>query len=869
MIAQPTGTVTLLFTDIEGSTKLLERLGADAYTGVLQLHRRLLAEAVERHAGYPVDEEGDALFVAFASAEDAVAAAADGLRALADADWPPGAAVRVRVGIHSGEPLAVPPNYVGMDVHRAARIMAAGHGGQVLVSATTRALLSGVDLIDLGPHRLKDMLEPIRLYQLVIDGLPDEFPPLKSLHRSNLPIAAWPMLGRDEELAALRTLVVDGVRLITLTGPGGTGKTRLALQAAAELSDAFAGGTFFVALAALREPEDVMPAVAKALGLTPDGDVDALLRAAPVLLVLDNLEQLKGVAIIVAELLVDDTVVVATSRAPLHLSAERELAVPPLDPATAVELFLSRAAAVGRRLEGDRTIVAICRRLDNLPLAIELAAARTRLLTPAALLERLETALPMLSGGAHDLPERQRTLRATIAWSDDLLDEPQRVALRRLSVFRGSFTVEDAEAVTGASLDEIEALVDQSLVVAQPSGRCLLLETVREFARERLEEAGETREYDLRHAHQFLDALSANETVRQTERGAEAVAWYLQEEQNLQTMLDRLCIHEPVEAAKAASLLNPYWMRSGAVIEARARLQAILGLDLPDASRARVLLSLAHADGQLINLDAAYADATEAVHLAEAAEAPLVLADSLGELAIAAGRLGYIDEALRVAKRAVDVAETLDSTTRLHALHDLGDVLGMAGRVDEARVTLRRAAEEAGRVGHAIAEMYIWHNLGWLELGEREFETARTELGRAMDLNRRIVDHNIATSGLLGLGYAELGLGHAGDARAHFAAMLDLALKTANLIPADFGNAAYGIALAADPTRSHDSARLRRGVTAWRKAEGIGSDAELDAIERAFTERLDKGRAVDGSAADAVMSYEEMVRIARSLREGG
>ena len=270
MIAQPTGTVTLLFTDIEGSTKLLERLGADAYTGVLQLHRRLLLQAFEGHAGYPVDEEGDALFVAFARAEDAVAAAADGQRALAGASWPPGVEVRVRVGIHSGEPLAVPPNYVGMDVHRAARIMAAGHGGQVLVSGATRALLDGVALIDLGPHRLKDMLEPIHLYQLVIDGLPREFPPLKSLHRSNLPIAAWPIIGRDEELAALRGLVSDGARLITLTGPGGTGKSRLALQAAAELSDGFAGGTFFVPLAALRESAGVRPVVAEALGLRPE-----------------------------------------------------------------------------------------------------------------------------------------------------------------------------------------------------------------------------------------------------------------------------------------------------------------------------------------------------------------------------------------------------------------------------------------------------------------------------------------------------------------------------------------------------------------------------------------------------------------------
>ena len=713
------------------------------------------------------------------------------------------------------------------------------------------------------------MLEPIHLYQLVIDGLPREFSPLKSLHRSNLPIAAWPMLGRDEELAALRTLVADGARLITLTGPGGTGKTRLALQAAAELSDPFTGGTFFVALAALREPADVRPEVAKALGLTRDDDVDALLRAAPVLLILDNLEQLKGVASVVAELLVGDTVVVATSRAPLHLTAERELPVPPLDTAPAVELFLSRAAAVGRRLEGDPTVAAICQRLDNLPLAIELAAARTRLLTPGALLERLETSLPMLSGGAHDLPERQRTLRATIAWSYDLLDELQQVALRRLSVFRGSFTLDDAEAVTGASLDEIEGLVDQSLVVAQLSGLCLLLETVREFARERLEEAGETREYDLRHAHHFLDALGANETVRQTERGAEAVAWYRQEEQNLGTMLDRLSTYEPVEAARAACLLNPYWTRSGAAIEARTRLLAILTLDLPDASRARVLYSLANVEDQLNELDAAYAHAREAVDLAEAAEAPALVVDSLGMLATAAGGLGHVDEAIRVANRAVGMAEELDPTTRLHALHDLGGVLAMAGRVDEARVTLRRAADESNHVGHAIAEMYSWNNIGLLELGEREFVAARVALDRAMDLSRRVVDHNIATSSLLGLGYAELGLGQPREARAHFAAMLDLVLAAANLMPADFGNAAYGIALAADPARSRDSVLLRRRVTALRDREGLGSNAQVEALELAFTERLGGAEPKDAGADGPAMSYEEMVQLAAVARSGG
>jgi hypothetical protein len=219
--------------------------------------------------------------------------------------------------------------------------------------------------------------------------------------------------------------------------------------------------------------------------------------------------------------------------------------------------------------------------------------------------------------------------------------------------------------------------------------------------------------------------------------------------------------------------------------------------------------------------------------------------------------------------RAVDVAETLDATARLHALHDLGDVHGMAGRVDEARVTLRRAADEANRVGHAIAEMYIWHNLGWFEIAQREFEMARVALSHAMDLNRRIVDHTIASGGLLGLGYAELGLGNTLDARSHFAALLDLVLATPTPIPPDLANAAYGIALVADPARSQESDQLRRGVTAWREAEGLGSDVELHAVEAEFAERLDRGGAQGVSTADAVMSVEEVVRLARSLAGGG
>lgn len=281
MAEPPVGTVTLLFTDIDGSTRLLERLGTERYAVVLDLHRRVLREAFARHGGYEVGTEGDAFFVAFWRARDAVEAAAAGQRALAAAEWPDDAQLRVRMGVHTGDPLLVGPNYVGMDVHRAARIMSAGHGGQVLVSEATAALLGHAPLRDLGPHRLKDLLEPIRLYQLEIDAAPDAFPPLRSLHRTNLPRAAWPLLGRDGELKQIRTLVSEGVRLLTLTGPGGSGKTRLALQAAAELSDEFPDGVFFVALAPLRDAAAVQATVAESIGLQPGEDVAAWLSLDP------------------------------------------------------------------------------------------------------------------------------------------------------------------------------------------------------------------------------------------------------------------------------------------------------------------------------------------------------------------------------------------------------------------------------------------------------------------------------------------------------------------------------------------------------------------------------------------------------------
>ena len=365
------------------------------------------------------------------------------------------------MGVHTGTPHVGEEGYVGVDVHRAARIAACGHGGQVLVSASTASLVGTGGLRDLGEHRLKDLSAPERIYQLG-DG---DFPPLKSLHRTNLPVPSTPFLGRERELREVQELVSRAdVRLLTLTGPGGSGKTRLGLQAAADASERYPGGVFWVPLAPLRDPALVLETAGQAVGAR-DGLAEHIGDAA-VLLLFDNFEHLTEAAADLAGLLGDcprlDLLV--TSREPLHVSGEQEYPVPTLAPEEGVDFFLARARAVKPDFEGDGAVEEICRRLDDLPLALELAAARVKALSPAQILERLEQRLPLLTGGARDAPERQRTLRATIEWSYDLLTDEEKYRFARLAVFRGGCTIEAAEEVVGASLDILQSLVDKSLL---------------------------------------------------------------------------------------------------------------------------------------------------------------------------------------------------------------------------------------------------------------------------------------------------------------------------------------------------------------------------------------------------------------------
>ena len=596
----PTGTVTFLFTDIEGSTRLLIQLG-DSYAAVLGEHHRLLRQVWKKHRGVEVDTQGDSFFVAFARASDAVSAAAAGQAALA------GGSVRVRMGLHTGEAVLTDTGYVGYEVHRAARIAAAAHGGQTLLSQSTRELVDAA-VRDLGPHRFKDLSDPERIFQLG-DG---EFPRLKTLFQTNLPVQPNALIGRERELADVTALLRDGARFLTLTGAGGSGKTRLALHAAAELADEFPDGVWFVPLAPLSDSQLVTPTVARTVGAV--GNLAEHLADRRLLLVLDNFEQVLEAAHEVGGAVggAAGVRVLVTSRERLHLSAEREYEVPTLPLDDGVTLFVERARRFDREFAPDDDVVAIIRSLDGLPLAIELAAARAKVLPPAQIRERLS--LDVLTGGDRDLPERQQTLRATIAWSYKLLNEHERVVVDALSVFPASFAIDAAEEIARADLDVLTSIVDKSLLRHAGSGRFFMLATIREFAGERLETGARAAQVHAAHAEHYL---RLGELLHQPleKQDPDALARFEFEHDNFRAALAWYGRANPECALRLVAAIGRGWYAHGHLEEGSRHLHAALAGASDPAPRAHALRMLAIIHMTLGNPDEAQVNADEAVAL--------------------------------------------------------------------------------------------------------------------------------------------------------------------------------------------------------------------------------------------------------------
>lgn len=776
---QPSGTVTLVFTDVEGSTRLLEELGTDAYREALGEHRRVVREAYARHQGYEVDFEGDAFFYAFASAQAAVSAATEAMAGLQAGP------IRIRVGIHTGEPALDPPKYVGMDVHRAARIMSAAHGGQVLLSPSTVTLLEpgSFDVTDLGEHRFKDLSASERVFQLG-DG---EFPPIRSLHRTNLPVPATPFLGREEELAAVVGMLGEpDVRLVSLVGPGGTGKTRLALQAAAEASDAYPDGVFWAPLAPLRDPALVLPAVAAALSVIEGKDsspVDDLARALAgrrLLVFVDNVEHLMPDAADLVGAFVEacpTVTTVVTTRERLQLPGEHVYAVPPMSEPDGEALFRIRAATVGVELAGSEELRELCGRLDNLPLALELAAARTVVFSPAQLLARLSQRLDLLKAG-RGVDARQETLRSTIAWSHDLLDADEQALFRRLSVFAGSCSLESAEQVSGADPDVLQSLLDKSLLRRRDGTlgpRFWMLETIREFAAEQLAAVGEADDLKRRHLDHF--AALAEDCFDETLLGNDDFDRLEEERENLRVAFDLALEIEPALALELGRRLVPSWMRRGDYREGRERLAAAL-------SRA------SHAPGL------ARAWALRAAALLASQQSDLAVADSLGYETLALFRelgdqrgvgwtlhvlgwnamaRGAYGEARRLYEEAADAhGGPGDEQLQRRELMALAHVMSVQGDHARAVSLLRDVVASTRREGSSLDLALALGSLGVAEDAAGHMEQGRRLIEESTALLRQDARKPALAIGLCNLGYV-LRATDPVEALAHFSESLTLA----------------------------------------------------------------------------------------------
>jgi predicted ATPase/class 3 adenylate cyclase/Tfp pilus assembly protein PilF len=832
-------TLTFLFTDIEGSTALLGRLGDDDYARVLARHHALIRSALAAHDGREVDTQGDAFFAVFSSPRGCVAAGLEMQHAIQAQAWPGGEQVRVRMGIHCGEAARTATGLVGLEVHRAARVAAVAYGGQVLVSEAAAALVRGwlppgAVLADLGVHRLKDLGRPERIFQLQAAGLATGFPPLRSLGNpalaNNLPAELSAFIGRDREVAEVRALV-ESSRLVTLTGAGGCGKTRLGMQVAADLLDGPGDGVWLVELAAVTGQDAVAAAISQALRLTVNPGRparEALLDALAlqdVLIVLDNCEHLIGACATTAEAIMrrcPRVHLLATSREPLGIGGEVIYRVPSLSlpgpgqagppvpgSCDAVELFSDRARANGVALSaGEQTgpvAVSICRRLDGMPLAIELAAARLRSMSLAELHDRLDQRFRLLTGGSRTALERQQTLRATVGWSYSLLTSAEQLLLARLSVFAGGFSLNAAEAVCGSGgidvldvADLLGSLVDKSLVVAEPAGGTLryrLLETIRLFAAERLAEAGDDEAAMLAMAH-CAHFLSVAEAAAPHLTGPDQGRWLARldaDQANLRRATGYAAARPDGTALvlRFGAALRRYWIT-------RSRHQEALGLldpalDRPDARAdpalfAAALAAAAHAASQC--------DHTAERQLGErAAEVARQLGDdrllieSLTALCLAHYFTGKPDTALPLGQEAVQRARQLGDDVLLgrslmayllpmssldparcerlyreaigctersgdryvnYTLHDNAGWQALdAGDISAARAHLEQAAQVAQAIGQTSHHLPV--NLGWVLRQEGDPDGARSKFEEGLRLARRSGDRS-------GLAYASDGL---------------------------------------------------------------------------------------------------------------
>jgi predicted ATPase/class 3 adenylate cyclase len=783
----PTGTVTFLFTDIEGSTELYRAHPGD-FPAILEAQQTVIRTAAEAQGGHFVSEDGDACFIVFASAKGAVAAAAAAQREIASRDWPGGATVKVRMGLHTGEGILGGRDYVGLDVHRAARIGAAGHGRQILLSASTVAVI-GTDLPegtaarDLGEFTLKDFPAPETLTQLSIDGLPSDFAPLRLTGpaRSTLPLQLTSFIGRDRELTRAEELLA-GTRLLTLTGPGGTGKSRFSIELARRSEARFPNGAYFVALASISDPSLISSTILDTIGGWPTGEKGGAhelllghLADRSYLIVLDNYEHVLEGAALVPEILRAslNTKIIVTSRAALRVSGEQEYPVPPLsteddgDEPEAVALFRERATAVrpGFTLdaEGVAAVAQLAERLDGLPLAIELAASRVNVLSPSAILERLGSQI--LKTDARDLPERQRSLNGAIGWSYDLLFDPVKRVFERFSVFAGGATLDIAEAVCDPDneldipvLDALALLLDNSLLRRtdlSTDTRFHMLMTIQQYAEERLAAGGDLALTRRRHADAYL-ALAERAGPELTR--ADRRLWLdrlTAEHDNLRNAVT--CAVEQGDADTALRFISAlwrFWHTRGHVEEASGRIATILAMPGADPrTRARGLEAaggIAYWSG---DLDLTGRHYTEALELMREHGDEHDVADALYNLMFHWTYTGSLERGEELARESLEVAERVGYAQGIANAHwGLGNVTTFQEKLEVAREHFLEAADRYRELGDVFGECWAVFELAHVAARMGDPAGAREYLRRGIPLVAAADDSSAIA--LFGWGFA-------------------------------------------------------------------------------------------------------------------
>ena len=764
----PSGTVTFLFTDIEGSTRLLHKLGAEAYAQKLAEHRRVVREACSARGGVEVDTQGDAFFVAFPAAREAVAAAQAITEELASGP------ITLRIGLHTGTPLVTKEGYVGEDIHFAARVAASSHGGQVVLSEATRALLDErIALIELGEHRLKDIADPVAIFQLG-DA---RFPPLKTISNTNLPRPASSFVGREREIEEVITHIQVGARLVSLTGPGGSGKTRLALEAAATLIPEYKAGVFWIGLASLRDPALVTEAIAHSLG-AKDSLHDHI-GERQMLLLLDNLEQVIEAAPELVGLLrsCPNLTLLVTSRELLRVEGEVEYPVAPLAEPEAVSLFCARA-----QLDPSEEISELCSRLDSLPLAVELAAARTKTLTPNQILERLSQRLDLLKGG-RDAESRHATLRSTIAWSYELLNDEEQGLFARLTVFSGGCTLEAAEEVADADLGTLASLVEKSLM-RRTGERFWMLETIREFASERLEAGDEAQAMQRRHAGYFLELVEALEPSFLGPEEGHALEQLNVEHDNFRAALRFTLDTSDVESALRLSTggLQRFWRIKGHQSEGRRWLEEALARHASDPSlRGQGLRALS-------NIAAQQGDRATAGAAAE--------------------------EALSIFRESGDVASAVDCLNSLGVAGIMSGDLGKARRCLEEAEQLARASDDTFRLSVIVS------NLGNIHLYEGAYEAAQGLFEESVDLARELeLDEGVASS-LVNVALAALHLAQYDRASALLRESLALSHRIGDVVGIVYAIECLG-AILAEQSNGESAATFLAGAETMKESIGV------------------------------------------------